>query len=231
MSQATIAKMFSRISPTYDRVNRVLSFGIDRWWRKKLATCLRGENDLTLLDLATGTGDQLVSILRHCPNIERAHGFDISKEMLDLGKEKVDRLGFSDRVDFSVGDASQLPFGDRSFDAISISFGIRNVVEMDRALKEMVRVLSDHGVALILEFSKPHTKIVRSGYFFYLRHLLPRIGKILSKEKEAYRYLNTSIEAFIDAHEMTKRLLSAGFSSVEVHRMTFGVVSLYVATK
>jgi len=224
-------QMFDRIAKTYDPVNRLLSFGLDIKWRKRVNSLLPQKKNLKLLDLATGTADQVLLLCRINTNIEQAIGMDLSEGMLEKGRIKVKEQGFSKRIELRNGDAVNLPLEDESFDAITMSFGIRNVPNVPKAMEEMVRVLSPGGKSLILEFSMPKNPIVRFGHLFYLRYILPLVGGIISGDFKAYKYLNTSIEAFPDGSDFCTLLSNAGFSSVKHYPVTFGIATIYEASK
>ena len=225
-------QMFNRIAKTYDSVNLVLSFGLDTGWRKKVGQMLPQKPNVRLLDLATGTADQVLSLVRrHKTQINHAVGMDLSDGMLDIGREKVKTEQLDDIITLENGDAVNIPSEDGSFDAVTISFGIRNVPDVPKSLKEMHRVLSDEGKALILEFSMPKNPIVRWGHLFYLRHILPLVGGIISGDREAYEYLNTSMEAFPYGEAFCTLLKEAGFSKVQAHPVTFGIATIYEAVR
>lgn len=214
--------MFDRISSTYDRINRILSFGMDRRWRKKVAEFLPQRPHLQILDLATGTGDQIAALLDHKATFT---GIDLSEEMLRLAHKKIGR-----RARFVHGNAEELPFENHTFDAATFSFGIRNVNDPHRSLQEIHRVLKQKGRCLILEFSLPSGPL-RRLYLFYLRHILPRIGGLLSRKPDAYRYLNQTIETFPSGKAFCAWMKEAGFASVHTVPMAFGGVTLYVGEK
>lgn len=220
-------QMFDRIAPTYDLVNRLLSFNLDVRWRKQVHSHLPQKPDLRLLDLATGTGDQVISMMR-AGGIGSAVGMDMSTQMLAIGREKVEAAGLSSVISMEAGDATALPFEDASFDAVTISFGIRNVVHFDKALAEMRRILRPGGRAIILEFSLPRSPVVRLGHLFYLRYVLPLVGGVVSGDWDAYRYLNTTIEAFPYGEAFAKMMRDAGFERATPHPVTFGIATIYV---
>lgn len=225
--RAEVWRMFDRIAPTYDLVNRLLSFNLDIAWRKEVIDHLPPADDLVLLDLATGTGDQIIDITR-TGRIGRAVGIDMSTQMLGRGREKVEAAGLSETISMEEGDATDLVnVDDAQFDAVTISFGIRNVVHVERALSEIHRVLKPGGRALILEFSLPRNPIVRFGHLFYLRYILPVVGGLVSGDRGAYRYLNTTIEAFPYGEAFCELMREAGFSSARAHPLSFGIATLY----
>ena len=220
-------EMFDRIAPTYDLVNRLLSFGLDTAWRKKVGYLLPKADDLKLLDLATGTADLIIGLCETCPQISSAVGIDLSKNMLEVGQKKVDNRGLQSKIRLEAGDAMSLEWDDNLFEAVTMSFGIRNVPDAEKTLKEVYRVLKPAGKALILEFSIPSNIFIRWGHLFYLRHVLPMVGALFSGDYQAYRYLNTTIEHFPYGDDFTKLMTEAGFSFVNIHPLTFGVATLY----
>jgi demethylmenaquinone methyltransferase/2-methoxy-6-polyprenyl-1,4-benzoquinol methylase len=220
-------QMFDRIAPTYDLVNRLLSFNLDVRWRREVHSHLPKVDDLRLLDLATGTGDQVIAMTR-TGGIGSAVGMDMSVEMLAIGREKVAEAGLSEVISMENGDATALPFEDDSFDAVTISFGIRNVVHVDKALAEMRRILRPGGRAIILEFSLPRNPVVRLGHLMYLRYVLPLVGGLVSRDWNAYRYLNTTIEAFPYGEAFTAKMRDAGFEQAQANPVTFGIATIYV---
>ena len=219
--------MFDLISPTYDRVNRILSLGMDQGWRKKLIHHLPRRPKLQILDLATGTGDQLIAFIKSGVPFQSAVGIDLATEMLQIAEKKIQK---HPHVHFLRADAENIPFPDEDFDAASFSFGIRNVTDPLRSLKEIHRILKHEGKCLILEFSLPPQPF-RFFYLFYLRKILPRIGGLLSRKPEAYRYLNETIETFPSGRAFCDLLEKAKFKNVQAYPMSFGAVTLYVGEK
>jgi demethylmenaquinone methyltransferase / 2-methoxy-6-polyprenyl-1,4-benzoquinol methylase len=231
-SKGTSWQMFNRIAKTYDSVNRLLSFGLDVGWRKKVGHLLPQKNNVALLDLATGTADQILMLCKEHPQqISKAVGMDLSEGMLEKGREKIDQQQLQDVIHLQTGDAVQIPCENSSFDAVTISFGIRNVPDVPASLREMHRVLRPEGKTLVLEFSMPKNPIVRFGHLFYLRYILPLVGGFVSGDYEAYRYLNTSIEAFPYGDSFCSLMKEAGFSTVRQHPVTFGIATIYEGIK
>jgi demethylmenaquinone methyltransferase/2-methoxy-6-polyprenyl-1,4-benzoquinol methylase len=228
-SREGIWEMFDQISPTYDRVNRLMTFGLDRYWRRKVGRFLPEREKMTILDCATGTGDQMLSLVKNHPAIEQAIGIDLAKEMLEIGKKKAFLLG--QKVSFQEASALDLPFEHHCFDAVTISFGIRNVTDRMLCLHEMFRVLKPGGRAIILECSIPENRLLKALYLFYFRHLLPRLGGWISKKPAAYQYLNKTAELFPSGKVFCDLLDQAGFIKHKAHPMTFGTVSIYVGEK
>ena len=221
-------KIFDQIYSTYDRVNSLLSMGIDKRWRRELAARLPS-GQLELLDLATGTGAQLFSLMTLSTNITTATGIDLSEQMLKVAREKAGP--FADRAKFLHADALSLPFKAETFDCATISFGIRNVAEVSVCMKEVYRVLKRKGRFLILEFSLPTNPVVKPLYLLYLRHLLPTIGGLLSKNLPAYRYLNQTIESFPYGKAFCDLLEEASFCRVTATPLTYGIATLYSGDK
>ena len=219
-----VSSMFNRISPQYDRANRILSLGLDMRWRKQLANFLPHRKNLSLLDLATGTGDQILALLHQQAPLNEVVGLDFSQGMLDIAARK---LRSYPNVSLLHGNAESLPFPDYSFDVCTFSFGIRNVSNPLKALSEMARVTKPGGRCLILEFSLPDN-FFRKPYVFYLRHLLPFLGGWIAKDFAAYRYLNRTIEAFPSGNSFLAWMQQSGFSSARTIPLLFGCVSLYV---
>ena len=220
-------KMFNQISSSYDRINRVLSLGRDRAWRKKVAKEMPLKPHLEVLDLATGTGDQLIALFQAGLSIQRAVGIDLAEEMLNIGRAKV---AANPKIELKLGDAMSLPFADQSFDAATFSFGIRNVTDPLVSLQEIYRVLKPKGRCLILEFSMPKP-LIRPFFLFYLRKILPRVGGILSNNQAAYRYLNQTIETFPSGQAFLDVMKQAGFRALRKIPMNFGGVTLYIGDR
>jgi demethylmenaquinone methyltransferase/2-methoxy-6-polyprenyl-1,4-benzoquinol methylase len=223
-------KMFNQIASTYDRINRVLSFGMDRGWRFKVASHLPAKKNLRLLDLATGTGDQLLALFEQGASIHKASGVDLAKEMLLIAKDKISSKLYKDKIDLICADAQKLPFDDNTFDAATFSFGIRNVPNPLLSLQEIYRTLKPQGKCLILEFSLPPEPI-RSVYLLYLRHILPRLGNFMSKQPSAYTYLNKTIETFPSGDPFASLMRQASFHKITQRPMALGTVTLYIGTK
>ena len=230
MSVSPIAAMFDRISPKYDRLNHLLSLNIDKVWRRKTAKAVAKNHPATVLDLATGTGDLAIALAKRNP---QAHiiGMDISERMLDIGKEKVIKQGLESQVSLRLGDAASLPFGDNSFDAITVAFGVRNFENRDKGLSEIQRVLRPDGLVFILEFSMPEKFPMKQLYRLYFKHILPKIGKRVSKDHSAYTYLPQSVEAFPKPDDFICILGNNGLKNGSARRFSFGIVTLYTATK
>ena len=223
--------MFDRIAPRYDLCNRLLSFGTDLAWRKKMLRLLPSREKMELLDLATGTADQALSLVCGDSRFVRATGLDMSENMLAVGREKISRLGLTEKIRLRTGDAGAIPEADSSADVVTISFGIRNVVSVPASLREMFRVLKSGGRVLILEFSLPENRAFRPLYLFYLRHILPNLGRAISGDSSAYRYLNETIETFPCGENFCALMRDAGFASVKFHPLSLGIATIYQAAK
>ena len=224
-------KLFDRIAGRYDFLNRLLSMRQDVAWRKKMARYLPTGTELNLLDLATGTGDQILFLLEATDRIAKAVGIDLSENMLALGQKKVAKMNLGDKIALRTGDGASLDFDDNSFDVATISFGIRNIPDYRKALREMFRVVKPGGRALILEFSLPSSAVIRKPYLFYFRHILPQVGSTLSGDSMAYKYLNNTVEGFPHGEEFLKEMATAGFTHLERHPLTFGIATIYVGVK
>ena len=223
--------MFDRIAPTYDLLNHLLSVGRDYSWRRRVTGQLAGGEALQIIDLATGTGDLLISLLRGCPNIAKATGLDISERMLEVCREKLQTRGLADRVDLVRADASATLFSGGTFDVVTMAFGIRNTANAAATLDEIHRILKPGGRALILEFSLPGNRVVRWCYLKYLRSVVPWIGAVVSGDRQAYRYLDESIESFYRPEAFSALMRKAGFREVSVIPLTLGVASIYRGVK
>jgi demethylmenaquinone methyltransferase/2-methoxy-6-polyprenyl-1,4-benzoquinol methylase len=223
--------MFDRIAPTYDLLNHLLSAGRDYAWRRRVTEQLRSGEPLHLIDLATGTGDLLISLLQRRPSIVRAVGLDISERMLDLCREKLRRGRLLERAALVCADASATSLSGDAFDVVTMAFGIRNTPDAAATLGEIHRLLKPGGTALVLEFSLPENRAVRWCYLKYLRSVVPWLGGAISGDRRAYRYLDKSIESFYRPEAFSSLLRQTGFREVSVIPLTFGVASIYEGTK
>ncbi len=226
-SRENVHEMFDRIAGRYDMLNRLFSMRIDVLWRNKLAKRVPCREGLRVLDLATGTADVLATFARMRLPVTLGVGVDMSRGMLELGRTKLVKLGLEKNYALVRGDGMQLPLPDGTFDAVSISFGIRNFIDVPQGLREMRRVLRPGGRVLILEFSLPKHEPIRALYLFYLRHVLPAIGSLASCEPAAYRYLNQTIEIFPHGRAFCSLMEEAGFQQVSARPLTFGIATLY----
>jgi len=221
--------MFDNIAPRYDFLNHFLSLGIDKLWRKKAIRILSGYKTDYILDVATGTGDFAVAAAKLKPR--KIIGFDLSEQMLSVGRDKVIRLELNDLIEFIKGDSEDMPFTNGQFDAITVAFGVRNFENLENGLKEFYRVLKSEGVAVILEFSKPRYFPMKQFYLFYFFKILPFVGRLVSKDSSAYSYLPASVMAFPDDQKFISVLQNVGFSNCRQIRLTFGIATIYIAQK
>jgi demethylmenaquinone methyltransferase/2-methoxy-6-polyprenyl-1,4-benzoquinol methylase len=222
--------MFDAIAARYDLLNHLLSAGLDRQWRRRAIAALRLNGRETLLDLCTGTGDLALAATEAADasrDARRVIGMDFSGEMLRIAQKKVSARP----IDLLRGDATRIPLADRSVDAVTIGFGIRNVERPLEACREIARVLRPNGTLVILEFSLPKSTVLRSFYLSYFRRVLPLIGRAISRHKTAYSYLPESVEAFPSPEEFSQQLRGSGFGTVNAIPLTFGVVYMFVAVK
>ncbi|HRI83173.1 MAG TPA: bifunctional demethylmenaquinone methyltransferase/2-methoxy-6-polyprenyl-1,4-benzoquinol methylase UbiE [Opitutaceae bacterium] len=228
----TINSMFARIAGRYDVGNRVLSGGLDLWWRHRLVRAMRLSQPAQVLDLATGSGDLAFAISRNILSAKKIIGMDFCQPMLDEAeaKQKAAKHGRYLNVTFSQGDGLNLPLPDAAFDAVSIAFGLRNMANRHRSLSEIHRVLRPGGRLYVLEFSQPD-RWFRPIYLFYLRHILPVVAGLLCGDRKAYVYLNESIEAFPGREALSAEILRAGYTAVTATGLTFGAVALHEAVK
>lgn len=230
-SRAEIWEMFNQISPTYDRINHIMSLGLDQSWRRRLCSYLPQKNQMRVLDCATGTGDQIIALLEKKPDIASVVGIDLAHAMMEIGKEKIAEKPYAHKVEFQVASALQIPFPDNHFDCATISFGIRNVTDVMATFKEIRRTLKSGGRLLILEGTIPRRKWLKALHLFYLRHILPGIGGLISRNFKAYRYLNETIETFPQGEKLNGKLRAAGFVDVCSSRILGGVATVYQGDK
>jgi len=224
-----VSKMFDTISKEYDGLNRVISFGIDVKWRKKVVKIIGDTNPNSILDIATGTGDLAINLAE--TNASKIIGLDISKGMLDVGRGKIEKLKLGNTIEMVYGDSEKMPFEDNSFDAITVAFGVRNFENLNKGLAEIYRVLKTGGTFAVLETSIPTKTPYKQGYKFYSKNILPLIGRLFSKDKSAYKYLSDSAAAFPYGEAFNNILRKIGFIAIENKPQTFGVASIYIAKK
>lgn len=251
-----VAEMFDKIAFRYDFLNRFLSGGIDIYWRRRAirevgagigsggASHGADGSDAALdpdgvsanasgraiLDVATGTADMAIMMARYLHSV-RITGVDISNGMLEIGRQKVQRLQLGGRIDLQTGDSESLQFPDGSFDAITVAFGVRNFENLERGLKEMLRVLKPGGRLVVLEFSQPRTPGIRQFYDLYLRLVAPNVGKMVSSSREAYQYLNDSVKAFPEGDAFIRIMDGCGYNQTRLRRLSLGICSLYIGDK
>jgi demethylmenaquinone methyltransferase / 2-methoxy-6-polyprenyl-1,4-benzoquinol methylase len=224
-----VAHMFDNISQRYDLLNHTLSLGIDILWRKKAIKLLKPYSPQSMLDIATGTGDFAVEAAKLKPN--KIVGVDISEGMLVVGREKINQKGLTDLIELNYGDSENLGFEDNKFDAVTVAFGVRNFENLKKGLSEMFRVTKEGGHVVIIEFSKPGKFPVKQLYNFYFNTILPKIGKLVSKDNAAYQYLPESVAAFPDGTTFLEILNEVGYNEAKCIPLTFGISSIYWARK
>lgn len=225
-----IIDMFNNIAYRYDFLNHALSLNIDKIWRNKAIKALQPLNPKTILDVATGTGDFAILSAEKL-QAEKIIGIDISENMLNYGKEKIAKKNLQSTVTLQLADSEALPFESNSFDAITVGFGVRNFENLQKGLQEMQRVLKPNGIATILEFSMPEHFPIKQLYSFYFKHILPFIGKIFSKDYDAYYYLFNSVQEFPYGQKFALEAEKAGFKDTKIVSLSFGIASLYICTK
>jgi len=224
-----VARMFDSISGNYDFLNHFLSLGIDIRWRKKAIKLLASGKPKLILDVATGTGDFAVETLKLNP--DKVIGVDISEGMLEVGRKKIKDKGYNGRIELKSGDSENLPFEENKFDAVIVAFGVRNFENLEKGLAEMHRVLKPGGRMVVLEFSKPRMFPFQQLYNFYFTFILPKIGRLISKDPAAYTYLPESVQAFPDGDNFVSILNRLGFKDTLCKPLTLGISSLYTGVK
>lgn len=235
-----IGQLFDRIAGSYDSLNHLFSLNIDRRWRRRAVRKLQPAE--RVLDVAIGTADLTIELLRQ-GKARQITGIDLSRQMMAIGQNKVAKFGYLTTSDadsgeqqtpcvrFDYGSAQQMPYADASFDAVTCSYGVRNFANMDEGLREMYRVLRPGGELMVLEFSYPTNPIIRWSYDLYFSHLMPRVGRLLSRDKSAYSYLNRSVKHFPYGEAFCRHLSDAGFADIHARPMTFGITTVYYARK
>ncbi len=224
-----VEQMFDNISENYDGLNRVISLGTDQSWRRKVIQLVQDTKPKHILDVATGTGDLAIAMVND--EVDQIIGLDISKGMLSVGEKKIAKKNLSDKIEMVQADSENMPYQDNSFDAITVAFGVRNFENLEKGLTEIRRVLKPNGIFVVLETSVPTKFPFKQGYKFYSNFILPTIGKLFSKDKDAYSYLSESAQEFPYGEEFRKILNKAGFLNAQFYPQTFGVATIYVATK
>lgn len=225
-----VADIFDDISEKYDFLNRILSLGVDQGWRKKAIKRLRPIAPKAILDVATGTGDFAIMTYKMLQP-EQITGIDISKGMLEVGKEKIEKENLSAYIALMEGDSEDLPFTDNSFDAITVSFGVRNFQNLEKGIAEMHRVLRPGGKLIVLEFSRPKNPVFKQLYKLYMKVVTPNVGQVVSKNKKAYQYLNDSIMVFPERNDFVAVMDSVGFTQTSYEPLTMGICCIYEGSK
>ncbi len=226
-----VQRMFNRIAPSYDKLNRMISLGMDRAWRRKAIAMLAPYEPRKILDVATGTGDLAIDLVHSIKSVESVLGVDISEEMMRQGQGKVHSLGLDDKISFEKQDCTQLTYEDNRFDAVTIAFGIRNFEDISKGLSEVYRVLKVGTPLVILELTEPMNKVLYWGYKFYAYKVIPFLGKTFSNDGEAYEYLPASISKAPQREDMCQLMREQGFSEAYYHSIFPGSCTIYVAIK
>ncbi len=222
-----VTKMFDNVSKEYDFLNRVLTFGLDIGWRKKVVKIVAKNNSKNILDIATGTGDLAINLAKI--KIAKITGLDISKGMLDIAKAKVKKKNLP--IELILGDSENLPFKDATFDAITVGYGVRNFENLDKGLQEIYRVLKPNGIFVVLETSQPTKFPMKQLFKFYSKYVIPTVGSLFSKDKKAYNYLPESAANFPFGEAFNNILLKNGFNTAKDIPVTFGISTIYIANK
>jgi len=225
-----VEEMFDKIAFRYDFLNHLLSAGIDVSWRKKAIKQLKELNPKIVLDVATGTGDVAILTCKMLKT-EKIIGIDISDGMLEIGQKKIMKLGFQNHIELLKGDSETISFGDNTFDAVTVAFGVRNFENLEKGLQEILRVLRPGGKLVILEFSRPALPVIKNFYNFYLRVIAPKVGTIISKNKNAYQYLNDSVQKFPERKIFINILNQLGYRNTLYKTLSLGICSIYCGTK
>ncbi|MDE6651794.1 MAG: bifunctional demethylmenaquinone methyltransferase/2-methoxy-6-polyprenyl-1,4-benzoquinol methylase UbiE [Paramuribaculum sp.] len=222
--------MFDNIAPAYDFMNRAMTLGVDKLWRKAMVKTLARHGAEDILDVATGTGDVAIQIARTIEG-SKLTGIDLSENMIEVGRKKIAEAALSDRITLLQGDCLDLPMPDNSFDAVTVAYGVRNFSNLSKGYQQMARVLRPGGMLAVLELSTPQSSLVRPLYNLYTRSIIPAVGRMISKDSSAYTYLPKSIEAVPQGERMLDLMRQAGLEQARCRRFTFGVCTLYTAVK
>lgn len=225
-----VREMFDSIAPAYDFMNRAMTFGIDKLWRRRAVRTVASESPRRILDVATGTGDLAIALARRLGDAT-VEGVDLSDGMLEIGRRKVAEAGLEGRISFRTGDCLALPYADGSFDAVTVAYGVRNFADIPAGYREMLRVLKPGGILAVLELSTPVNAIVKPFYKLYTRYLIPAAGRMVSKDVRAYSYLPESIAAVAQGEKMAAIMADAGFADARFRRLTLGTCTLYTGRK
>ncbi|MFZ1530325.1 MAG: bifunctional demethylmenaquinone methyltransferase/2-methoxy-6-polyprenyl-1,4-benzoquinol methylase UbiE [Ferruginibacter sp.] len=225
-----VEEMFDNIAGRYDFLNRFLSAGIDKGWRKKALLCLRDKNPQQMLDVATGTADVAIMAL-HLLKPAKVTGIDISEGMLAIGKNKVQKLGLQGKIELLKGDSETINFNDNTFDAVTVAFGVRNFQNLEKGLSEILRVLKPGGKLVVLEFSKPEKILMKTLYNTYMKNIAPAVSSVFSKNPRAYEYLGESIQKFPEGKNFVKIMDGTGYKNTSKKPLTLGICSIYCGEK
>ena len=222
--------MFDNIAPYYDFLNRFLSLGIDTIWRKKMIAQMNQKKPQNILDVATGTADVAIEIAKRT-EAKKVTGVDISAQMLEIGRKKIQKKGLTNTISLELGDSEKLNFPDHTFDAVTVAFGVRNYENLEKGLQEMKRVLKPDGELLVLEFSRPTLFPFKQLFNAYFKYILPAIGKFTSKDPKAYQYLYESVQAFPDGEDFIEIMQKLGFKNTNRRPLTLGICTIYSGAK
>lgn len=225
-----VEQMFDSIAPAYDFMNRAMTLGIDRIWRKKAVKMVAAPSPREILDVATGTGDLAIELARAIPG-SRITGVDLSEGMIKVGREKIADAGLADRITLQAADCLALPFSQCTFDALTVAYGVRNFADIPAGLREMYRVLKPGGMVCIVELSTPANPVIKPFYKLYTRGIIPLVGRLVSKDSRAYSYLPESIAAVPQRGAMCDLMTAAGFARASFRSLTFGVCTIYTALR
>lgn len=225
-----VREMFDSIAPAYDWMNRAMTFGVDKSWRRKAVNMVAAAAPAHIIDIATGTGDLAIALARKMPQA-LVTGIDLSQGMVDIGCRKIADAGLSDRVKLLTADCLAMPFPDDAADAITVAYGVRNFEHLDRGYAEMFRVLRPGGMLCVIELSTPVNPLVKPFYKLYTKTIIPTLGRIVSKDSRAYSYLPESIAAVPQGDDMLRLIRDAGFTDTAFRRLTFGVCTIYTGVK
>lgn len=226
-----IGSLFDRIAARYDLLNHLLSLNIDRRWRRLSVAGIRPiARNAQALDVAVGTADLALELVRQ-GKTDHVQGLDLSRQMMRIGELKVQRAGMANQICFTEGSALDMPFEDKQFDLVTCAYGVRNFADLDRGMSEMLRVLKTNGQLMILEFSYPSNHLIAWLYDLYFSYILPWVGRLVSKDRTAYTYLNRSVKHFVWGEQMCQRLRQAGFRHVRHRPLTFGITTVYYAVR
>lgn len=225
-----VRTMFNNIAPAYDFMNRCMTFGIDRLWRRKAVSLLKSDAPRRILDVATGTGDLAIRLSRTFPQAQIT-GIDLAEEMLAIGQKKIDQAGLANRIHLQAADCLDLPFESDTFDCVTVAYGVRNFEHLLEGYREMHRVLRPGGTLCVIELSTPSSSIVKPFYKFYTRCIIPMVGRLVSSDSRAYSYLPESIAAVPQRSAMTSLMQQAGFTHAAYRSLTLGVCCIYIAKK
>lgn len=225
-----VAAMFDKIAFRYDFLNRFLSVGIDVSWRKKAIKQLQSLQPQNILDVATGTGDVAI-LTQKMLHPTKITGIDISEGMLNIGRKKIEKLGLQNQIELLKGDSETIAFPDNTFDAITVAFGVRNYQNLEKGLSEMLRVLKPGGKLVVLEFSRPKQFLFKAVYNLYMNRIAPGFGKLIAKNKDAYQYLNDSVQRFPEGQQFIDILKNVGYTSTYSNILTLGICTVYCGSK